>query len=143
MDKFTLSERYRLELHWSSVSYEENGVCTFNGAYFSGPALMEALKLERKDHILLDFFQQYLVLVDNAYVAQFDWEDPSYNGDGTISFRYATLSHDTELNRVPKLKDDDYLVIDTSGHDVEKHPFTLVYKTYVVNEDTQLYRFGG
>jgi hypothetical protein len=47
------------------------------------------------------------------------------------------------LNRVPKLASTDYLIIDTRGHDVENHHFNLVYKTYVVNEDTQLYKFGG
>jgi hypothetical protein len=52
-----------------------------------------------------------------------------------------TLSHDTELNRVPKLKDDDYLVIDTEDHEAEKHSQYPTYVTIVVNVDGKAYNF--
>ena len=142
MEKFSLSDRYRLELHWDRVNFEE-GFCEFFGGYFSGPALQEALKLNHKDHIMLDFYSQYIVLVTSPYVGKFEWEGPEYKNDGTIHFDKAVMIHEDELNTVPKLSDSDYLVIDTKGHDVEHHPYNLVYKTYVVNEDTQLYNFGG
>jgi hypothetical protein len=45
MEKFSLSDRYRLEIHWKSLSYERDGLCKFDGAYFSGPALQDALRL--------------------------------------------------------------------------------------------------
>jgi hypothetical protein len=142
MEKFSLSDRYRLELHWGSITYEE-GFCEFNRAYFSGPALQEALKLNYEDHIMLDFFSQYLILVTSPYVGKFSWQGPNYRADGTILFDKAVMIHEDELNKVPKLNSNDYLVIDTKGHEVEEHPYNLVYKTYVVNEDTQLYNFGG
>ena len=75
------------------------------------------------------------------YVGKLSWGEVKYNKDGSITLKNANMSHDTELNRVPKLSDADYLIIDTSGHEVERHPFNLLYKTYVVNEDTQLYKF--
>lgn len=143
MEKFSLSDRYRLELHWQEVIYEKDGLCKFVGAYFSGPALQEALKLKESDHIMLDFYHQYIVLVRNVYVAKFSWKGPQYQKDGTINFKEAYMSHNTELNKVPKLSNKDFLIIDTKGHEIQDHPFNLVYKTYVVNEDTQLYRFGG
>jgi hypothetical protein len=143
MEKFSLSDRYRLEIHWKSLSYERDGLCKFDGAYFSGPALQDALRLNDKDHIMLDFFKQYLILVKNVYVARFEWKGVEYRKDGTIQLKESFMSHDTELNRVPKLASTDYLIIDTRGHDAENHHFNLVYKTYVVNEDTQLYKFGG
>jgi hypothetical protein len=143
MEKFSLSDRYRLEIHWKSLSYERDGLCKFDGAYFAGPALQDALKLNYEDHIMIDFFQQYLVLVENVYVARFEWRGVEYRKDGTISLKESFMSHGTELNRVPKLASTDYLIVDTRGHDVENHHFNLVYKTYVVNEDTQLYKFGG
>ena len=142
MDKFILSERFRLELKWKKAIYEIEGVCKLNGAYFCGPALVEALQLNNNDHIMLDFFVQYMVLVNNVYVAKLSWGEVVYNGDGTISLKDAIITHDTELNRVPKLKDNDYLVIDTENHEVEKHLFHTVYKTFVVNETTSLYMFG-
>jgi hypothetical protein len=142
MDQFSLSERYRLELHWNKTFYEQEGRCKFEGAKFTGPVLNEAARLNDNDHIMIDFFSQYLYLVKGVYVAKFSWGRVNYNNDGSIGLDDAFLTHDTELNRVPKLKDTDYLVIDTSGHEVENHPFNLVYKTYVVNETTNLYKFG-
>jgi hypothetical protein len=143
MEKFSLADRYRLELHWSSAIYDLDGVCKLEGTKFSGPALSEALKLENNDHIMLDFYSQYLVLVENVYVVKFAWGEVSYEKDGTISMTNTFLTHNTELNKVPKLKDSDYLIIDTSNHEVETHPFNPVYRTYVVNQDTSLYKFGG
>lgn len=143
MQKFDLTDRFKLELRWKSAIYEQEGRCKLVGAYFTGPALADALKLEDNDHIMLDFFKQYLILVQNVYVAKFSWGAVEYSKNGTIKLNDAFITHDTELNKVPKLKDTDYLVIDTSNHEVETHPFNLVYRTYVVNEDTALYKFGG
>jgi hypothetical protein len=142
MEKFSLSERYKLELHWDRAIYDNPGICRLDKAYFSGPALSEALKLNDSDYIMLDFFAQYIILVKDVYVAKFSWSGVKYRDNGNISMSNTYITHDTELNRVPKLKDSDYLVIDTKGHDVEDHPYNLVYKTYVVNETTNLYRFG-
>jgi len=33
-------------------------------------------------------------------------------------------------------------MIDTSGHDAEKHQYNLVYRTYVMNPLKDVYRFG-
>lgn len=142
MNEFILSDRYRLELHWKKTNYNKDGVCTLSGAYFTGPALAEAQRLNDKDFILLDFFQQYLALVRSVYVAKFSWSGIEYNNDKSISLKRTKIEHASELNRVPKLKDTDYLVIDTSDHVVERHVNNLVYKTYVVNNDKSLYKFG-
>ena len=56
MEKFDLVDRYRLELHWESVEYEQEGVCKVKGAYFSGPALIEAAEINPNDYLKLDFF---------------------------------------------------------------------------------------
>ena len=142
MTKFNLSDRYRLELHWDRVDYERKGVCLLTGAYFSGPALSEAMELQENDHIMLDFFKQYLVLVENVYVAKFSWQQVNYdNKNSKILLKNSFITHDTELNKVPRLKDSDYLIIDTSNHEAAEHPFNPVYRTYVVNETTNLYNF--
>lgn len=143
MDSFSLSERYRLELRWSSVKYETEGVCNLNDAYFKGPALSNAVKLNDEDHIMLDFFSQYFVLVSSVYVAKLYWNGVIYNEDSTISLISSSISHNTELNKVPKLGDTDYIIIDTSDHEASTHPFHTVYKTFVVNENSYLYDFRG
>ena len=143
MQEFIFSDRFRLELHWESTTYEQDGICKLSSVYFSGPALVEAGRIKDNDNIMLDFFQQYLVLVDNVYVAKFSWGQVIYNKDDTITLKNAYITHDTELNKVPKLMDTDHLIIDTSNHESEVHQFNPLYKTYVVNTDTQLYKFGG
>jgi hypothetical protein len=142
MQKFIFSDRYRLELHWKSTVYEQDGVCKLNGAYFSGPALIEADKINSNDNIMLDFFHQYIILVENVYVTRLSWGEVIYNKNGTISLKKAFITHNTELNKVPKLSDTDFLILDTSNHESETHQFNPLYKTYVVNTDTQLYKFG-
>lgn len=141
MEKFNLSDRYRLELHWDKVLYEKEGVCKVVGANFSGPALNEATRINDNDFLKLDFFEQYLVLVDHVYVAEFSWGEVEYIND-KVYLKSTFITHDTELNKVPKFKDSDYLIIDTSNHTTELHAYNLVYKTYVVNQNTNLYRFG-
>lgn len=142
MQEFIFSDRFRLELHWKSTVYEQDGICKLSGACFSGPALVEADRIKDNDHIMLDFFHQYLILVDNVYVAKFSWGQIIYNKDDTITLKNALITHDTQLNKVPKLTDTDFLIVDTENHETEKHPFNLLYRTYVVNTDTQLYKFG-
>lgn len=141
MGKFNLFDRYRLELHWGSVTYEKDGVCSLRNVYFFGPALKEAQVINENDHIMLDFFKQYIILVKNIYVAKLSWKQVEYKNDKVL-LKEVFITHSSELNRVPKLKSNDYLVIDTNGHDTKEHQFNLVYKTYVVNEDTELYKFG-
>ena len=141
MQEFVLSDRFRLELHWKSAIYEQDGVCKLGEAYFSGPALVEADRINDNDHIMLDFFHQYIVLVENVYVAKFSWGQVAYNKDDTVTLKNAFIKHDTSLNKVPKLSATDFLIIDTSNHETKMHQFNPLYKTYVVNIDTQLYKF--
>lgn len=141
MEKFSIAERYRLELHWNKAVYDKPGNCILQKAYFSGPALSDAVQLNNNDYIMLDFYSQYLVFVKNVYVAKFSWGEVIYNSDKTITLKDAKITHDTELNRVPKLRNQDYLVIDTSDHVTEKHGFNLLYKTYVIGGDNEFYNF--
>ncbi len=142
MNNFLLSEMFRLELKWKGVDYTESGICKLIGAYFTGPVLQVAQKLNEKDFMFLDFYSQYINLVKGTYVAKFSWEGIKYSDDGkTICLSNAFLIHEEELNNVPNLKLDDYFAIDTQDHVVEKHGRNLVYKTYLINSDSSLYRF--
>lgn len=142
-NKFSPSEKYRLELHWEKTIYSSPGICKLVNSYFSGPALSDAQKINDNDFIMLDFFKQYMVIVSNVYVAKLSWSTVTYKNNGAAYLKNAIITHDTELNKVPKLDNCDYLIIDTSNHEVEQHAFNLVYRTYVVNETTQLYNFRG
>ena len=141
MEKFSLAEMYRLEVHWGKVLYEQDGVCRLVGAYLSGPALSIADKINSNDKISVDFYKQYYLIVKNVYVATLSWGDVIYNDKGVVLLEDAALTHNNTLNKAPKLKDTDYFIIDTQNHEAATHVFNLVYTTYVVDGDGVLYVF--
>jgi hypothetical protein len=144
MKDFFISEMFKLEIRWEGVSYNKKGVCFFDGAFFSGPAISIAEEIKHNDSIMLDFYSQYIKLVRGVYVGNFSWKDRHYSKDGNIVLLdNATLYGKYELNNVPTLKKDDFFVIDTSNHTPEKHGNNLLYKTYLVNSDNYLYRFSN
>jgi hypothetical protein len=139
-----LGERYRLEVHWEKVLRPEAGVMCLVDAYFSGPALSEAEQINSNDYIRLDFCSQLIILVKNVYVGDLKWGEVSYSrksGKSIVGLKDAVVEYDPSINGIPNLKDNDYLVIDTSGHENEKHLYNLLYPTYVVNEDNELYNY--
>lgn len=140
MDGFLLSEMYRLELKWEKVIYSEDA-CELKGAYFSGPALSIAQKISNGEYIKLDFFKQYFPTILDVYVAKFKWGEVIYNSDNTVSLK-DTYIIEAGVNKVPKLKNTDYIVIDTEDHAISKHGFNLVYISYIVSESGVLYKFG-
>ena len=140
-NEFLLGEKYRLDVKWVDVEYKEN-TCLFIGAYFTGPVLQFAEKIEPSNSMELDFFKQYFVLVDNVYIGTLSWEEVSYVEDKVL-LSNCTLTHKSELHKVPRLEKNDTLVIDCKLHERETHDFYPTYKTYVSNSDTQVYNFLG
>ncbi len=141
MAKFILSEKFTLELKWKKIVYESDEYCELVGAYFTGPALNIAQEIEGNQHIMLDFKEQYPIITKNFYVAKFSWKNVVYNKDGTVGLSNAYLSHVEDTYKVPRLKNSDYIVIDTENHQEDTHTFNLVYRSYVVNESFEMYNF--
>jgi len=139
--KFLLSERFRLELHWDTALRPEAGIINLTGAYFSGPAMKQADKINDNDTIRLDFCSQLIVLVTNVYVGDLKWGEVSYNEAEIADLKDARIEYDPTLKGIPNLENKDYLVIDTSGHENEKHAYNLLYPTYVVDRDNELYNY--
>jgi len=158
-----ISEKYRLEIRWGEVSYLKDGTVIFKNCYFTGPVLKEALKLNDKDHMSLDFGTQYITFVGNYFIADFNWEGVVYKEDvNRIYFDKAKLTTRYPDN-IPTLSNRDYLVLDTSAHDTSKIVVDvervlekkkrfqqirtinapLSYKTYLLKEDGSLYNFKG
>ena len=136
-----LGEKFRLEIHWDKAVYEKEDMCKLEGCYFSGPALSIAQQIQPNEHINLDFCGQYSIITKNAYVAKFSWGEVIYNSNNTITLKDATMSHDSDFHRVPKLNNNDYIVVDTENHQFEIHHLNLVYKSYVINAENDLYNF--
>jgi hypothetical protein len=139
--RFLLSEKYRLEIRWSKVLRPKAGVMAFEDAKFFGPALKMADPIKSNDSISLDFCSQYTIITKGAYVGRFYWGEVIYNKDGTVSLKDARLEYNPTIKEIPNLEDNDHLVIDTRNHENEKHYINMLYNTYVVNADSELYDF--
>jgi len=139
--EFSVSEKFRLEIRWQKVIYNQEGIAEFAGCYLSGPVLKEVAEMEQKDSIALDFGTQYAVFVPNYYVAKLSWEGARHTPN-KIYLDNAILKN-RYLNSVPKLNDNDYILVDTKNHEDEKHQYYLSYISYLVKSDGELHNFGG
>lgn len=137
---FDLADRFNLELHWEKAIYEQPGECKIIGAYFCGPVLQIAQQITANDKIRIDFYSQYLYLVRTPYVAELSWGEVSYV-EGKVNLSDCFIKHDMELNNVPTLTNEDWLLIDTKNHTPESHAYYLVYPTYVMTPLKDLYKF--
>lgn len=138
---FMLSEKFKLELHWSSVRYNQDQIALLTGCYLAGPVLSEVFQLNQKDHIDLDFANQYIIFMNSFYIARFSWEGVKHTPEKI--YLNNTILKNISLNAVPKLNANDYIVIDTKNHEDIKHKFNLVYQSYLIRQDGTKYDFRG
>jgi len=141
MEEFIISERFRMEVHWEKVNYEKAGVANIQGCYLSGPVLKEVEQLKEEDFIKLDFTNQYIVFVKNYYTVKLSWYGVKHASEKI--FLYNAKLENMDINAVPKLKDNDYIVIDTKNHEDEKHQYYMTYISYLLKSDGAQYNFGG
>jgi hypothetical protein len=137
--KFSIREKFRLEIHWEKVSYDKEGEAILEGCYFNGPVLNEVQELNSEDFMDLDFGTQYIVFAPFYYIARISWSGVKHTPE-KIYLNNVTLIN-RNINSVPKLSNDDYIVVDTEDHEDEKHERNLVYKSYLLRSDGQLYNF--
>jgi len=138
--KFRVSEKYKLELHWNKVIYEQDGIAQLKNCYFIGPVLKEVDQMNESDSMPLDFGKQYILVVPHYYIANLSWNGIHQTTE-RIDLKNVILSN-KYVNSVPKLNDNDYILIDTSNHTDEKHHFYLTYPSYLLKTDGELYSFG-
>ena len=136
-----LGEKYRLEIHWKKVVYDQEGIVTLEGCYLSGPAVKEVAEMNQKDAISLDFGNQYAVFVPNYYVVKLSWGGVRHTPHKI--YLNNVILQNSFLNFVPSLNVDDYILIDTKNHEDEKHQYYLSYTSYLVKFDSELYNFRG
>lgn len=135
-----LGEKFKLEVHWKKVSYEK-GIANIQGCYLSGPVLKEVEQLNEEDFIKLDFSNQYIIFVKNYYIAKLFWSGVKHTTEKI--FLYNAKFENININVVPKLRNSDYIVIDTKNHEDEKHQYNMLYSAYLVKKDGMLYNFSG
>jgi len=138
---FRVAEKFRLEVHWNKIVYEQNEVAKILGCYLSGPAVKEAAKMNEVDSISLDFANQYIVLLPYYYVAKLSWNGINQMPEKIVLFN--TVLENKHITSIPKLQDTDYIVIDTQDHEDAKHFFHPTYSSYLIRHDGELYNFGS
>ena len=113
-------DKYRLELHWTSVSYNREDVAVLKGAYFSGPVLKDAEKLREEDQLTLDMTDQHWIFppMKDFYQAVLKWKGVQYHG-GKIFLKEAYIKG-KYVNSIETLENKDWILIDCKAHDTKR-----------------------
>jgi len=133
------NDRFRLEIRWEKVYYEIDGLAKFKNCYLTGPVLKELDRLNKEDYIFLDFSKQYKLFIPSYYIAKFYWNGVKYF-DSIIKLDEVLLEN-KYITSVPKLKNDDFIIVDTSNHTDDKHSMYLTYDAYLIRYDNTPYTF--
>lgn len=141
MEEFMISEKYRMEIHWEKVRYEKKSIAIIEGCYLNGPVLKEVAQLNEEDFIKLDFVNQYIMFVKHYYVATLSWKGVRHTPE-KIFLQNIELKNEN-INILPKLCDNDYIVVDTKNHEDGKHQRYATYPAYLLKNDGTLYNFSG
>ena len=139
MSRRVISDKYRLELHWSKVIYDREGMIKFINPCFSGPGLKNSAKINDNDFISLDMTSQHTIFIPNYYIAKLSWEKATYLNNKVLLGD--TTLMDKNINVTPKLKNDDYFVIDLKEHEEKTHAFNLVYYCEMRNNKDGYYDY--
>ena len=146
MEKFLLSEQYRLDIKWDKVLREKEGLARLEGCMLSGPVMSQVVGINHKDKILLDFGKQYRVFMDSYYVLTLEWE--GFEGRESGILLKKAMLRSRRLDFSPTLRDNDSIVVNTETHDTNNFKITkeegfipLNYKAYLLKDDGSLYNF--
>jgi hypothetical protein len=140
MAHYICKDKYRLELHWDKVEYHNDSSATLKGAYFSGPVLSSAQKINGADSINVDLTPQHIIVMDSYYIVKLAWSSVEYLPDGRVLLGKAVITND-QLKTLHKLEDQDFIIIDTEKHEEKTHAFHLVYDSQVVRHDKKPYTY--
>ena len=127
--------KYRLEVHWDAIEYIKDDVARLKGAYFEGPVLQDAAKLNESDSLVLDMTKQHMIFIPDYYQSTLRWEGVDYK-DGRIYLKEASIKG-KYVNSIETLKDNDWILIDCREHEMETHVFHLVYWAEVQNSEKE------
>jgi hypothetical protein len=137
--EFRIADKFRLEIHWSRAIYEQDGIAKLDRCYLSGPVIQEVEDMNPKDTMYLDFGNQYKVFTPYYYIALFSWDGVNRVIDRINLNNVVLINRD--VNCVPKFNNDDFILVDTTNHENEKHQMYLTYPSYLIKYDGERYDF--
>ena len=133
-------DAYLLLVKWIKVDYDtDDKLIKLEGAYFSGPVLKHAAEINSNDNIRLDFTNQYYSSIQEYYIAKLKWGEVKYMGN--IVYLGDCFLECKHKDVLPKLKDDDYFVVDTSLHEAQTHPYFMNYNAELYSAFGEAYVF--
>jgi len=133
---YQLGSKYQLNLTWKRVDYDSNGVLArLEGCIFSGPALGLANRINNNDYIDIDLTSHSSLLFPKSWlVLRLEWGEVIYRPEDGVLLKNAVLRHNRP-GFVGKLRDADYIVIDTAKHEEATHHMYPLYEGLVIDEN--------
>ncbi len=141
MAEFDIANKYLLEVHWKGVEFINTTNLKVSGCVLSGPATSEISSINKEDYIRLDFSNQYVVLVKDYYISNLSWN--GYSKTGNNFNLHNVILKTMYPGKIQSIAASDYIMIDTSDHEDDKHNYNLNYKSYLIKQGGELYNFGG
>ena len=142
--KFSVSEKNKLWARWKRVSRTGDGRVSLHDMEFYGPVTQDYFPLEEKGNLRLDFTNHFLFRIEEYYIVQLSWEGIVSQEQGLVKFKKVTLD-DQSVGLLDKIKDNDLLLIDCSGHtdkDRSSGNYRLVYHSMLYDETGAPYDFS-
>ena len=147
MEKFLISEQYRLDIKWDRVIREKEGLARLEGCTLSGPVMGQVVGINHKDKIALDFGKQYRIFMGSYYVLTLEWE--GFERRDNVFLLKNSIIRSRRLEFSPTLKDTDYIAVNTETHDTNNFKITkkegfipLNYKAFLIDKEGALYNFS-
>lgn len=126
-------EKYKLELHWGAAEKVRDGACVLKGAYFFGPAIKIAKKINSADSINIDLTPQYSKVISTYYFIKLSWNTVEYKDD-KVYLGDVVLTGDF-VNELSRLDNTDGILMDTEKHEEKYHMYNLVYRGMVLTKE--------
>jgi hypothetical protein len=132
-------DSYKLYFRWNGLHYDR-GVTSFIKAWFYGPVLLGASKIQDNDFLDLDYTKQNLntglFVPKDFYIARLSWKTVTYIED-IVLLEECKLSHN-KAGSLSNLKEGSSFLIDCSNHDETRHAKHLVYPAAVLNTELEV-----
>jgi hypothetical protein len=133
-----IKQKYTLYFDWENIRYEDS-VAAFDRAFFHGPVMENANRIEPNTYIDLDFTPQNLsscglFIPENFYIARLSWGDVKYHEDNVVELFNCTLSHN-KGGTLRNLQDGQYFILNCERHEETIHHKFLTYEVWVMNNE--------
>jgi hypothetical protein len=136
-----VKEKYKLFLNWEGIEYLDETTAKLKGAFFSGPALKIAAKIDPSTYLDMDLTPQNLTVLGSYYIVRLSWKEVRYFSEQKVGIEEVFLRN-KDLKSLHKLGNKDSILINTEKHEEKLHPYNFLYESYTIKPNGEEYKYS-